>query len=105
MNKTTEQLIEEFLANGGEIEKLPYVDPETKHTVGSTTKKTPQIMTLAEGEEMFGKVKKRKKKIKEPDFSGIDLDLIPEHLHHIIKKPASDEQDGNHKGGSSSETN
>lgn len=103
MNKTTEQLIEEFLANGGKIEKIPYVDPDNRETIGSTTKKVPQIMTLAEGEEMFGKKQQRKKKEKQEDFTGIDLDLIPEHLHHIIKKPASDKQGGTHKGGINSE--
>ena len=105
MNKTTEQLIEEFLAKGGKIEKIPYVDPDNSQTIGSTNKKVPQIMTLAEGEELFGEKQKRKKKIKEQDFSSIDLDLIPEHLHHIIKKPASDKQVGDHKGGNESETN
>lgn len=103
--KTTEELIQEFLDNGGEIEKLDYVDPETKNIVGSTVKKVPQLMTLAEGEHMFGKKQKRRKKIKKQDFSGIDLSLIPEHLHHIINKPASDKQEETNKGGTSNEAN
>lgn len=101
MGKTTEELIEEFLANGGEIEKLDPVEVEDSNPVGSTTKKIPELMTLAEGELMFGKKQKRTKK-KEPDFSNIDLDLIPEHLHHIIKKPAKKKQ-GN-KGEATRET-
>lgn len=103
--KTTEELIQEFLKNGGEIEKLDPVEVDDKQTIGSTVKKVPQIMTLAEGEHMFGKKQKRKTNNKKQDFSSIDIDLIPEHLHHIIKKPASDKQDGNHKGGNESETN
>jgi hypothetical protein len=104
--KTTEELIQEFLDNGGEIEKLPTIEPDNKQTIGSTTKKTPQIMTLPEGADMFGEKQKRRKKVKKQDFSDIDLDLIPEHLHNIIKKnSASDEQSGDHKGGNESETN
>ena len=106
MSKTNQELIEEFLANGGEIEKLDYIEPDTKSVVGSTTKKVPELMSLEEAELMFGEKQKRRKKKKEADFSDIDLDLIPEHLHHIVKKkPANDEQEVNHKGGTSSETN
>lgn len=97
MDKTTEQLIEEFLSKGGEIEKIPYIRPEDKSTIGSTTKKITQIMTLAEGEELFGKKQERVKKIKDKDFSSIDLGLIPEHLHHFIK-PVNDNQVDLNKG-------
>ena len=99
MNKTTEELIQEFLAKGGQIEKLEYIEPGKKQTVGSISNKTPQIMTLPEGADMFGKKQERKKKKKEVDLSNIDFSLIPEHLHDIIKKPASDKQEGTHKGG------
>lgn len=104
--KTNEQLIQEFLDKGGEIEKLDYVDPETKQTIGSTTKKVPQIMTLAEGADMYGEKQKRRKTTKKSILPNIDLDLIPEHLHDIVNKNSvSDEQSGNHKGGNESETN
>lgn len=103
--KTTDELIKEFLDNGGEIEILDTVENEKKYVVGSTTKKIPELMTLAEGELMFGEKQKRKQKKKIPDFSNIDLSLIPDHLHHIInKKPADDKQDDN-KGEAESETN
>lgn len=105
MAKTTQELIEEFLANGGEIEKLDPVEVEDKKTIGSTVKKAPEIMTLAEGELMFGEKSKRRKKKKVPDYSGIDMSLIPEHLHKYIKKPADDEQGVDDKGGATSETN
>jgi len=86
--KTDNELIEEFLANGGEVERLETIEPEYKSVIGSTVKKVPELMTLKEGELMFGeKQKRRKKKKKELDFSKIDLDLIPEHLHDIVGKP------------------
>jgi len=105
MKKTTEELIQEFLDNGGVIEKITSIDVDRKYTITSTTKKTPELISLAEGELMFGETQKRTKKVKEPDFSGINLDLIPEHLHNIIKKSASDKQNEDHKGGTTSETN
>lgn len=84
--KTTEEMIEEFLANGGKIEKIEYQEPEVKNTIGNINKKTPELMTLAEGQHMFTKKQKRRKKKKKVDLSGIDMSLIPEHLHDIVKK-------------------
>lgn len=85
MNKTTDELIEEFLANGGEIEKLDPIEPEWKNRVGSTAKKIPNLMTLPEGEFMFGRKQVKKKKVKKPDYSNINMDLIPEHLKKLLK--------------------
>ena len=85
MEKNNSQLLEEFLAKGGEIQKIPTVPHETKNTVNSTTKKVPELKTLAEGELLYGKSKKtRPKKVKKPDFSGINMDLIPEHIKSLI---------------------
>ena len=44
--KTTQELIDEFLAKGGEIEVLEAIKPEEKKLVKSTTKKAPELMTL-----------------------------------------------------------
>ena len=85
MEKSIEELLEEFLDNGGEIEVVPPEETEDKQTIGSTTKKPPQIMTLPEGEFMFGKKQKKRKKAKKPDFSKINLDLIPDHLKKLLK--------------------
>ena len=43
-------------------------------------------MTLPQAEHMFGKKQVKKRKKKEPDFSDINIDLIPEHLRGIINK-------------------
>lgn len=104
MTKTTDELIKEFLDNGGEIEVLEPIEVENRYIIGSTVKKAPELMTLGEGEDMFGKKQKRKKSKKEPDYSGINLDLIPKHLHNIIKKPVNNEQDSD-KGEATDETN
>lgn len=83
--KTNEELIEEFLKNGGEVEKLETIEPKSKTNVGSVSKKTAQLMTLPEGELMFGEKKEpREKKVKEVDYSGINADLIPEHLRKYM---------------------
>ena len=89
MNKTTEELIEEFLANGGEVEVLDTIVPEDNRKVRSTQKKIPELMTLPQAEHMFGKKQVKRKKIKEPDFSNINIDLIPEHLRGIMKQSAT----------------
>ncbi len=92
MSKTTEEKIEEFLANGGKIEVLEPVEHEHPYVVRSTTKKVPELMTLPEAEHMFGKKQVKKKKVKVPDFSNINIDLIPEHLKGIITKATTKEK-------------
>ena len=89
MKKSTEELIKEFLAKGGEIEILDPIVPEDNRKVRSTQKKVPELMTLPQAEHMFGKKQVKKKKKKEPDFSNINIDLIPEHLRGIMKQSAT----------------
>lgn len=76
--------VEEFLARGGKIDKLDKGTELKSKPIGSTTKKQTTLMTLAEGELFFGEKGKRTKKVKEADYSGINFDLIPEHLRKII---------------------
>jgi len=85
MSKTTEELIQEFIDNGGQIEKLPPVEVEDKQTMSPMTKSVPQIMTLPEAELMYGKKQVKKKKEKKPDYSNINMDLIPDHLKKLLK--------------------
>lgn len=85
MNKTTEQLIQEFLDNGGEIEKLEEIKPEHKYTIGSTVKKIPVLKTLPEAELLYGKKQVKRKKIKKPDYTNINMDLIPDYLKELLK--------------------
>ena len=89
MVKTDQELLEEFLNAGGEVEALETIQPKSRTNVGSISKKTPTLITLAEGEELYGEKAERIKKEKEVDYSGIDLSLIPEHLHKFMVKKES----------------
>ena len=84
--KTDQELIEEFFARGGTVEKITHVEMQNRQVIGSTSKKTPNLLTLQEGEELFGEKQDRVKKEKEADFSGINVDLIPEHLRKFMTK-------------------
>lgn len=104
MTKTTEELIQEFLDNGGEIEKLDPIEPDQGKTVSSTSSNgQPDLMTLPEGADMFGEKRKRRKK--KQSAQNIDKELIPEHLHHILDKPPADDKQEKNKGGTADETN
>jgi len=83
--KTDQELIEEFFARGGTVEKITHVEMQNRQVIGSTSKKTPNLLTLQEGEELFGEKQDRVKKEKVVDYSDINFDLIPEHLRDIIK--------------------
>ena len=96
--KSTDELIKEFLEKGGEVEVIPYNEPIIKRTIGNLTKGPPNLLTLPEAEELFGVKQNRVQKKKEPNFDGIDLSLIPEHLHKFISKSANVEQVINNKG-------
>lgn len=78
--KTDQELIEEYLANGGEVEVLETIEPDLNQTISSITKKVPVLKTLPEAELLYGKKQVKKKKVKVPDYSGIDMNLIPDHL-------------------------
>ena len=82
--KTTDELLKEFLAKGGKIEKIPSEPYEPMRKVSSTAKKIPELKTLAEGELLYGERKKSSKKLKKPDYSGIKMDLIPDHIKKLI---------------------
>jgi hypothetical protein len=90
--KTTQELIDEFLEKGGEIEVIPSISPEERHLIRSTAKKVPELMTLPEAELKFGKKQVKKKKIKIPDFSNINIELIPKHLRGIMKPAPTKEE-------------
>lgn len=86
------ETIEEFLARGGNIEKLDIQGEVKDRAIGSVTKQKASIMSLAEGELLFGEKGKRTKKVKESDYSNINFDLIPESLRKILN-PAPQQAD------------
>jgi len=85
MKKTNEELIQDFLDNGGKVEKLSEIEYEHKHVVNSIVKKIPVLKTLPEAELLYGRKQVKKKKIKKPDYSNIDMNLIPDHLKELLK--------------------
>lgn len=99
--KSDRDLIKEFLEKGGQIEKIDYVEPTHRPNIGSTNKGPPNLLTLGEAEELYGVKQNREKKKKTPDYSGIDLSLIPEHLHKFITQPA--QQENNNEGDTENE--
>lgn len=85
--KTTEEMMKEFFNKGGEVTKIPTVPYETSNRIISTTKSAPELKTLAEGELLYGEKKKVNVKKKIPNYSDIDMSLIPDHIKSIIKYP------------------
>ena len=86
MAKTDQELIEEFFKNGGIIEKITHVEMQNRQIMSSTAKKTPNLLTLPEGEELFGEKQNRVKKEKIVDYSNINFNLIPEELKGLLDK-------------------
>lgn len=96
MSNTKTETVEEFLARGGEIEKveegisgLPkeeQKEEEREVNVKNTTVGPVKIMTLEEGSLMFGKKIKRKKKAKIVDKKKIEeiASTLPEEVRKRI---------------------
>jgi hypothetical protein len=82
--KTTEQMIEEFLQNGGSIEVIPTPEYSEKHVIGNLNKKQVTLFALEEAELMFGERNNKEVKTKKQDYSNINMDLIPEHIKRLI---------------------
>ena len=83
-NKKQKQIkretVEEYLARGGKVERLPYIEPSYNsgyNKIHAPTPLPPHQMSIDEGAHYFAERKKSKKKA---DYSGIDMDLIPEDL-------------------------
>ena len=89
--KTHEEILEEFIAKGGIVEKIPYVEPKENRMIGSFSKKAPELLTLEEAELLYGQKQEKKKTIKKPDLSGIDMNLIPEHLRKLFTGSEQDD--------------
>lgn len=79
-----DDLIKEFLEKGGVIEILPTIEPKLNRSIGSFSKKIPELKTLDEAELLYGKKQDKKKVEKIPDLSGIDMSFIPEHLKKLL---------------------
>ena len=77
--------VQEFLASGGTITKCPVVKlAEDIQNVRSMATGPAKLMSLEEGEVMYGEKTTRKKKEKAVDLSGIEIANIPEELRKSL---------------------
>jgi hypothetical protein len=77
-------IIQDFLDKGGNIEIVPPVEIPFNKAVGSLTKKQTTLMTLEEAEYLYGEKSRREVKVKKPNLTGINMELIPEYLKRLI---------------------
>jgi hypothetical protein len=93
------ETVEEALARGVKIERLPSSDEVRKQRIANgelKEKKQPNvkgiqvsalnIKSLGEAADFYGKKSKRKKVVKKADFSSIDKEYIPKSLHYILER-------------------
>jgi hypothetical protein len=86
MKKTMQQLMDEFLESGGEIQKVTPVQEEYVYSIGTLSHKRASLMTLDEAELMFGVKTIKNKKIKVENKNNIDMTLIPDKIKDLILK-------------------
>lgn len=72
------ETVEEYLARGGQIERLPYIPPaDKKEYIKVSSPVNVNLMNLDEGQHFFAEKATRKRKVKE---IHIDTKLIPAAL-------------------------
>lgn len=91
--KDKDELIQDFLDQGGVIEILPTIETTTKNVVNSLTKKQVSLISLADAELFYGEKNSKTGKPKKASTENINFDLIPEHIKNLIlsKQDASGE--------------
>lgn len=88
------ETIEEFLARGGKIQKVPYQEPEQKEApIRSTTGNTglPTIMSLPDGAHFFGETRK-KKQTKEDFVNKVNKSNLPQSVIDSLTKSVKDKK-------------
>ena len=92
MTKPRAETIEEFLARGGQITKVPAPElEEAKVIIPTRTTISYDMMSLSEGEHMFGetraKVAPMKKRINDDEFAKmLDNINLPANIVESLKK-------------------
>jgi hypothetical protein len=92
------ETIEEFIARGGQITKVPSVVPDnSKNTVNSRSTISHDMMSLGEGEFLFGKttakVAPMKKRVNDEDFSKmLESSGLPSNMIDSIKRAVKSER-------------
>lgn len=89
------ETVEEFLARGGQITKLPahYPKEATHATVVSTAAPGPaEIMTMEEADLFYGETKKKRlRKVPVNKKPAIDFSVLPEAVRLKFLKGIADE--------------
>lgn len=94
MKDSNEKAIEQFLAKGGQIEKLPPGGELPKPTISRVKLTAMDLMTLGEASDLLGEAKALKEKPKKTiDLSDINRDLIPKNLWYILDSFNSKEEE------------
>ena len=88
INITSSETKEEFLARGGEVQRIETIEPEVNRLVKLTNPGPPKLHTLPEAAFMFGETTRRKKKsaeeIRKKKLEKIDKSLLPDKLKDIL---------------------
>ncbi len=84
------ETIEEFLARGGVIQKIPPKEELEKaaiarETVRSTVSKPPTIHSLDDGALFFSEKTKRKRKQKKIDLSKLAMGNLPDDIRKMME--------------------
>lgn len=65
---TKSKTVDEFLANGGKITKLPPVEIKDRRVCQNTTYRPPQFLSLDEADELYGESRNRSELETEDDI-------------------------------------
>ena len=99
---TKSKTVEEFLANGGKITKVPPVVIESKQVCQNTTYRAPQFLSLEEADELYGESRNRSEletdddivtaltKIVERDPTFLERKNIPDKYVKLLPKALQD---------------
>ncbi len=84
-NKPKVETVEEFLARGGKITKIPPAEAKNEDAVvRPTTAHGIHQMSLDEGAHYFAEIKKKKSRRKKDPLKGINLDALPPEIRKLL---------------------
>lgn len=87
------ETLDEFLARGGKIEKVPYIEPEQKLDPirANTSGGLPTMMTLPDGAHFFGESRK-KKPTKEDFVNKLNKANLPQSIVESLTESIKDKK-------------
>jgi hypothetical protein len=87
------ETLDEFLARGGQIERVPYIEPEQKVEPirANSSGGLPTLMTLPDGAHFFGETRK-KKPTKEDFVNKLNKANLPQSVVESLTKSVKDKK-------------